>query len=145
LRSRTAVVLTAGSDASNTNIGDLIIRISGGGTERMKIPIAEGDCKSLIFTVPDGKTAFAQNIVLFCAKNEDCIIRPRITPLGGATVSAGDISTYQNAQSVPITALIRVIQKTDVIVDVKSTNENSTALTFLSFVIIDNNLIVDPT
>lgn len=145
LRSRTAIVLTAGSDASNTNIGDLIIRVSGGGTERMRIPAGEGDSKSFLFTVPADKTAFAQNIVLFCAKNEDCIIRPLLTPLGGATISAGDISTYQNAQSVPITALIRVVQKTDVIVNVKSTNEASTALTFISFIIVDNELLVDPT
>lgn len=142
LRSRDAVVVTAGSDVSNTNIGDLIIRVSGGGTERMRIPAGVGDCKSLIFTVPAGKTSFVQNLVMFCQKNRDAVLRPRITKFGKATIDSGRISTYQNGQSVPISAPIRLEEKTDVIVDCSSENTNTQTLVFFTLLVVDNEKLV---
>jgi len=138
-RSRDMVVGTAGSDPSNTNIGDIIVRVSGGGTERMRIPAGVGDCKSLIFTVPANKTVFPQNLVMFCRKNRDARIRPRITPFGGASIDSGLISTYQNGQSIPITAPVRLEPKTDIIVDCESDNTNTRCLTFFSLLMIDND------
>lgn len=137
-RTRDATVLTAGSDTSNTNIGDLIIRVSGGGTERMRIPSGVGDCKSLIYTVPLGKTIFAQNFVFFCAKNRDGTIKPRVTAFGGATIESAQISTYQNGQSTPITAPIRLEEKTDIMIDCRSDNEKTRALVFFDALIVNN-------
>lgn len=139
LRSRTAVVATAGSGATGTNIGDIIIRVSGGGTERMRIPAGVGDCKSLIYTVETGKTVFPQSVVMFCAKNQDGRIKPRITPEGGATVDSGIISAYQSGQTIPVTAPQMLTERTDVIVDCQSTNENTRCLTFISVLQVDND------
>jgi len=142
LRSRDMVVVTAGSDPGNTNIGDLVVRVSGGGTERLKIPAGVGDCKSLIFTVPVDKTAFVQNLVIFCQKNRDGTIRPRITPPGGATVESGFISTFQDGQSVPISAPIRLEEKTDITVDALSNNANTRCLVFFAMLIVDNDKLI---
>ena len=142
LRSRDATVLTADPSATNTNIGDLIIRVSGGGTERMRIPAGVGDCKSLIFTVPANKTIFTQNVVIFCEKNRDSVIKPRVTPFGGATIESGLISTYQAGEAIPISAPIRLEQKTDIIVDCRSENENTRALVFFALLVVDNDKLV---
>ena len=139
LRSRDATVLTAGSDPGNTNIGDLIIRVSGGGTERMRIPAGVGDCKSLIFTVPANKTIFTQNVVIFCEKNRDSVIKPRVTPFGGGTIESALISTYQAGEAIPISAPIRLEEKTDIIVDCRSENENTRALVFFGILQVDND------
>jgi len=138
LRSRDTTVVSAGSDPGNTNIGDLIVRVSGGGTERLKIPAGVGDCKSLIFTIPANKTAFVQNLVIFCQKNRDGTIRPRITPFGGATIESAFISTFQNGQSVPISAPIRLEEKTDITVDAISNNANTRCLVFFAMLLVDN-------
>jgi len=142
LRSRDMVVVTAGSGVGNTNIGDLRVRVSGGGTERLKIPAGVGDCKSLIFTIPADKTAFVQNLVIFCQKNRDGTIRPRITPPGGATIESAFISTFQNGQSVPISAPIRLEEKTDITVDAESNNANTRCLVFFAMLLVDNDKLV---
>lgn len=141
LRSRDAVVLTAGSDPSNTNIGDLSIRVQGGGTERMKIPAEIGDCKSLLYTVPLGKTLFPQSFVIFCGKNRDGTIKPRITAFGGATIESGILSTYQNGQAILITSPVRLTEKTDIMVDCKSGNVDTQALVFFGALLVDNEKI----
>jgi len=143
-RSRSAVVLTAGSGTSNTNIGDIIIRVSGGGTERMKIPIGIGDCKSFLFTIPADKTAFGQHITFSCSKNRDCTFRSMVTPLGGATIIGGEFGVYQAAQSLPIVAPFTLPQKTDIRLEAKSTNPDSTALVFIDFLLVNNDKISIP-
>ena len=143
LRSRNAIVITAGSGSSNTNIGDLIIQVSGGGTERMRLPSGIGDCKSLIFTVPAGKTALLQHFTLFTKKNKDFTLRLKVTPFGRATVTGGELSTYQTEQDFPIVAPFQLSEKGDILVEVKSDNQDTTALTFLDFLIVDNDKILN--
>lgn len=141
-RTDTAIVLTADPSASNTNIGNLIIRVSGGGTERMRIPAGVGNCKSLIFTVPAGKTALGQFITLFPKKNLDFTLRTKITPLGGATILGGELSTYQTIHAFPIIAPFTLPEKTDIIVETKSENADTEVLAFVDFLIIDNDKIL---
>jgi len=143
-RTRNATVLTAGSIPTNTNIGDLSIRVSGGGTERMKIPKGIGDCKSLIYTVPVGKSSFVQQITLFCRKNEDCIFETLVTPLNGATVISSRLSTYQNSQIVRVAGKIALPQKTDVVVRVRSSTNSNTSLAFFTVLEVENNLLANP-
>lgn len=50
------VVLTAGS--SETNEGNLIVRIQGGGTQAIYINANDGQTQHAIYTVPAGKTAY---------------------------------------------------------------------------------------
>lgn len=138
LRSRSALVLTAGSDVSNTNIGDLIIQVQGGGTERMKIPVGIGDCKSFLFTIPANKTGFGQNIIFSCSKNRDCTFRSKVTGFGGATIIGGEFGVFQAAYTLPIIAPFTLPEKTDIKLEAKSTNPNSTALIFIDFLLVDN-------
>jgi hypothetical protein len=144
LRSRSALVLTADPTATNTNIGDLIIRVQGGGTERMRIPVAEGDCKSFLFTIPAGKTGFGQNIIFSCSKNRDCTFRSMVTGFGGATIIGGEFGVFQAAYTLPIVAPFTLPEKTDIRLEANSTNPNSTSLVFIDFLLVENTKIQNP-
>jgi hypothetical protein len=139
LRMVRATVLTAGTDPSNTNLGDITIRVSGGGAGRTLIAAGVGTNRDLIFTVPAGQTAFIQNVAVFSEKNRDAILRPRFTPFGGATIETGLIPTYQAGQTAPAPAPLVLEAKSDFVVDCSGSNPNTRVLAFYSFIIADND------
>lgn len=139
LRSQSAILLTSGSDPSNTNIGDIIMRVAGGGTERMRIPAGIGDCKSLLFTIPAETTGFGTSFTLFTSKNRDFTIRSKLTPFGGATITGGEVSTYQTISFFPIVAPFPLPAKTDIRIEVKSSNPSTEVLVFTDLLLVDNS------
>lgn len=143
-RTRNTTILTAGADPSNTNIGNIIIRVSGGGTERMRIPAGIGDCKSLIYTVPANKSAFVQQLSMFCKKGDDCTFETFVTPQNGATIISSQLSAYQNSQVVRVAGNISLSSKTDTVVRVKSSNPDSTAVVFFTILEVENEQILNP-
>jgi len=126
------------------NVGDIIFRVAGGGAERIKIRAAEGVSKSSLFSVPVGFTVFAQFIIAASGKNQDVSIRSRIQLNGGPLIIGGTIPTYQGSIAWPIVAPFTLPEKIDIRFEAKSTNENTSVISFLDLLIVSNDKIITP-
>jgi len=132
-----------------SNVGDIIIRVAGGGPERLRIKAFEGASKSSLFSVPVGKTAFAQFIIAASGKNQDTNLRSWAQTDGGPVITGGTIPDYQGNIAWPVIAPFTLPQKTDLRLQVRSTNESTEespieVTTFFDFLIVDNNKIASP-
>jgi len=137
-RGVSAVILTPDGGC---NVGDLIIRVSSGGAERMKIMAAEGVSKAAFYSTPVGKTAFGQFLIGLTAKNQDIEMRLMSQVDGGPEIIGGVLPSYQGFVAFPIIAPFTLSEKTDVRFQVKSTNTAVTVTAFLDLLIVDNSKI----
>ena len=139
-RPNIAVLSSAGS--GEVNQGNISIRDATSNNVRLKIQPENGTSFSSHFTVPAGKTMFAQSIVGFIPKNEDVTARlyAKAPASGSAFISAGEIQVYQDSAVIPISSPIALLEKTDIKFQAKSTNAAVGVSVFASFVMVDNDI-----
>lgn len=140
-RPKQALILTP---AGGTNVGDIIIRVAGGGAERIKILAGEGVSKSSLFSVAVNTTAFAQFIIPATGKGRDAEVRSQIQVSGGPIIVGGGLPVYQNSIPIPIVAPFTLPEKTDLKIQAKSENTGTKVIIFIDFLIIDNDFIQNP-
>ena len=141
-RTHQALVLTAGSN--EVNVGELTIRVSGGGNVRAKILADNGTAYNSQYTVPAGKSVFTLQIVLTTPKGEDALIRTRARAFrtDPSLFSPGFINAYQNTVVFPITGIQRLPEKTDIWLQAQSTNAGPIRITgVFSFLLVDNTVL----
>lgn len=113
------------SGSGQTNTGEIITRVSGGGTTRSLIQTGLSRTFNGFFTVPANKTLIVQQAIIRLAKNDDIILRTNFLIDGTNTfVTGGDVSIYQNQAETCFTSLPALPEKTDFRVSVKSTNDS---------------------
>lgn len=140
-RLQTAIIATPDG---GSNIGDLIIRVAGGGAERGRIMAGEGNMKSSFYSVPSGKTAFAQFVLATTGKNQDFETRTQIQNDGGPIIVGGTLPVYQGDLSIEIFAPFTLPEKTDLRLEAKSANTNVFATSFTDFLVVDNTKLTNP-
>jgi len=138
LRTQRMFVQTAG--VTGSNIGDVTLQVSGGGTPRAIIKPEDGTAFHGMYTVPAGKTAFTTSFNLFAPKSESVTFRIRARDNkvpDGAWKTIGASIVFQEAQNVPITAPFPMTEKTDIVLQAKSLNP-AIVTAFQEFKILDN-------
>lgn len=136
-----AAVLTVGTNAANSNIGNIKIRKAGTATNpdvRMYIPATQGLSKDAHYTVPAGKTAYVLQATFFYPKDEDGISRNVITPLAAASLTGLDIPFYQFSFQFEVRAPFPLAEKTDLFFKVATTNIGVELQSIYDMLEIDN-------
>ena len=101
------VVVTDGSVGSAThNVGNVTIRVSGGGQTRNYMPATFCNSQDGHYTVPAGETVTGIQVVPVLEKNSDMVIRSKITRFGvnQPTFIGAEIPIYQGNLVLPILA-----------------------------------------
>jgi len=140
-RPKQALILTPDG---GKNVGDIIIRVAGGGAERLKIKVGEGVTKSSLVSIEVGFTGFAQHILLNVGKGGDADIRSQIQSNGGPIIVGGGIQIYQALAPVNIVAPFTLPEKTDLRLEAISENTGTKVTVFTDFLIVDNKSIINP-
>lgn len=139
-RTRSMLVITCGSSSTGgTNIGNITLRVSGGGDTRLFMTADEGASNSSLFTIPAGKMSYPIQITYAVPKNEDVLVRPR-TRLPGedaASVSAASIPLYQGCCFTPIAATVGFPATYDGKFQAKSTNTGVTVTVLAEYYLVD--------
>ena len=138
-RTNSFVVTQVGTvGTSGVAIGAITLRVSGGGATRGKI-IAGGtsDTKSH-YTVPEGKTAVWVQAAPFSPKGEDVQFRSRFQ-LGGVGVFfiGATAPNYQNSIVYKFHTVLVLPEKTDFLLEAKSTNASTFGIEAMEFTMID--------
>ncbi len=116
-------VTVTSSGSNQVNVGNITLRVSGGGLTRSLMRPDRGITFNGFFTVPAEKTLFVRRSQVFIPKNEDVIIRNKIRVFGTNTfITGGDVSVYQNSAESIFLSLPVFPEKTDIISTGKSTN-----------------------
>jgi len=120
---RITSVLVISSGSSQTNEGNITLRVSGGGSIRSLIQTNLSRTFNGFFTVPSNKTLIVQQQIIRIPKNEDITLRNNFLIDGTNTfINGGDIYIYQDQSTSLFTSLPAFTEKTDFRVLVKSTN-----------------------
>jgi len=137
-RGITAIIL---DPDGGSNVGNIIIRVAGGGAERMEIRAGEGNSKSSFISTPVGKTKFTQFIIVTTQKNEDIVARAKLQVDGGPVIIGASLPVYQGALSVPVIAPFVLVEKTDLRLEAKSTNTGVTVTTSFDILTVDSTIL----
>jgi len=137
-RGITAIIL---NPDGGSNVGNIIIRVAGGGVERMEIRAGEGNSKSSFVSTPVGKTSFTQFIIVTTQKNEDILARASLQVDGGPIIIGASLPVYQGALTIPVVAPFVLVEKTDLRLEAKSTNTGVAVTTSFDILTIDNDLL----
>jgi hypothetical protein len=138
LRVEAMEVMTAGATKENT--GQLNLTVVSAGAARGAILVGENFTKDGHYTVPAGKTAFLLNLFEEINKNEDVVLRYKITRgTNGIFRTAFKSSVYQSNVDIPIIfTQSPLVEKTDVKVTAISTNAAASPSTIMQLIEVDN-------
>lgn len=135
-RFRRALVLTGGS--SDTNEGNITIRVVSAGAIRGQIKIGNGNSLDGHFTVEADKAAYLRFVYCNINKNEDAEIILRSSVGTGKIFSIRfPLSVYQNTVVSPVELPARFSEKSDLKLTVVSTNPNTKVFVALQFEVVD--------
>lgn len=126
LRPRIMIAVKAGF--TEANIGNIILRASGGGATRGLMLPGNGISNSSHFTIPASHTGFALSINFWTPKDQDHNIRlvNKGSDPDDARFIVGEIDQYQQGTDLPVFAPIPMTEKRDFKFQAKSSNESST-------------------
>lgn len=131
LRINSCSVLTAGN--SETNVGDIDIRDSGGGTVRDRMSAGVGASSKAVFTVPAGKTMhvtyiFASINLVNASRWATIGLYTRLNPNPVSRLpfnfSVSDVVSAEHKRVMPIP----IVEKTDVALRILAISGNNTSL-----------------
>lgn len=136
---RRITVIDSGSNQSN--VGNVTLRVTGGGLTRSTILPDRGQSFNGFFMVPAGKNAYIRNLDPIVPKGQDMKFRINIKIFGTNTnISGGDFDVYQSLSSIVFITIPVFPEKTTFEVTAKSTNANSTGFLGVNFFLEDNTL-----
>lgn len=138
LRTEPINIVTQGS--AMNNIGDIILRPSGGGETRQIMPAGIGESSSSHYTSPAGLTIRALSVNVFAPKGSDVQFRSVVTPEGGATIIGGNRPAYQSDTQMSLPSLPVAPPKTDVNFQAISTNEGTSVSMMIEYLEIAEDL-----
>ena len=125
IRHQQTIQIAAGSN--EFNVGDITIRVSGGGAVRARLLAGNGRTYHSYYTVPAGTVLVGTQVSAYTPKNEDAVISTQVRPLGGGWVpTSPDITVYNSSFVLPLKAGSNINEKTDLRVRAKSTNTDVT-------------------
>ena len=133
IRPRNIQSLTAGSNG--TNIGNITLRVSGGGGVRNTMTADSGQSYDGHFTVPAGKKAYIlQSFTLF-AKDDSGSARTRfrLDGVDSSWVAIAPAPVYQNIINFEVKALLAFPPKTDIRNQAKSDTGTSDAIVIFEY------------
>ncbi len=134
-------VLTAGSSESNE--GDIVVRVASAGATRMTCKIGVSKSEDAQITVPAGFTIFALLVLITWPRNESGEVTGSIKPFGTDTarILSGKIHTYQSAFNLVFQAKFEFSEKTEFVFRAKSFNDAVEVTTIQEFLVVDNNFL----
>lgn len=136
---RTDPMVVIGQGSSPSNVGDITLRVAGGGVTRQLMPAGMGSSSSSHYTVPAGKTIRALTVNTFSKKGDDSFFRSIVTPLGGAEIRGDERPTYQSETQMALPSIPSAPEKTDINFQAKSSNDNVTVPIMVEYLEIDND------
>ncbi len=119
------ISLTAGSN--EVNVGDIVVRVLGGGNVRDRIIAADGVSYNGHFTVPAGKRMAIQQTYNMVGKDSSCEARFLIRNFGADSswVANAPVPLYQNMLNFNLNTYVVLEEKTDVRLQAKSDSGNA--------------------
>jgi hypothetical protein len=142
IRAKFAFVFDSGS--GNTNAGKLIIQVAGGGAQRQVIMPGIGNSQDGFYTCPAGFSAFAIQYIPFFPFNESGSIRVKLFPdtlLNDSFIIASEFPFYQSGLVIPVAAPFDMTEKTDMVLQAKSTNISVEVKLELDLLLVDNQYV----
>jgi len=136
IRTRIILGITAGSNG--TNVGEITLSVTGGGTALEVMLPGNGVSNSSHFTVPADHTLFALSFNFSCPKNQDALIRLvlRSGIPDAATLTIGELDLYQSLEDLPVFAPLPIAEKTDIKLQAKSNNESASVTMIEEFLLV---------
>ncbi|MCK5616962.1 hypothetical protein KAR91_84650, partial [Candidatus Pacearchaeota archaeon] len=132
-------VVAAGSSQSNE--GDLTVRVSGGGNIRKVALAGIGSAQDCHFTVPAGVTAYSQQVITVLPVNEPANFRTQqksaLNPTTVEYVSA-DFPLYQNIAIFPTIAPFVSVSGTDFTAQASASNAGSEVNYVIESILIED-------
>lgn len=123
------------------NLGGIIIEPVGGGDIRSLIRAGKGQSFNGFYTVEGGKSLMLLRAGLDSPKNKDIIVENTITDgLTGVTITGGDFASYQSFNQSPFESKIVFCEKTDLIINGRSTNKEVLASFIFQGYLFDETL-----
>ena len=133
-----AAVISSGSN--QTNFGEIVVRVAGGGDIRQVIKPGISASQDCHFTVPAGKTVYVLNVTPFYPKNEDGFISGRVIPFGTNTeITTGIFPFYQDTFAILFKALFPIQERTDVRFLASSSNVDVEVNMVFEILLVDND------
>jgi hypothetical protein len=138
-----AVALTAGPGGDRTNIGDITIRVAGGGATRMVIKAGTGKSEDGPIVVPLGFTAVLKQVIINWGKDQSGDVTGTFTfpEADSARVSSGKLSLYQNNLLLPYETEIPLPEKNEIIYRAQSANLGASVVVIQELELVDNTFL----